>query len=430
MTAQTQQLSYDRFFQPVVLLRVNDADADDLVHRMSAFEVHEEERRSTKITCTFEMFDPVDSSQESRYNFAENSPIEDTRLWPGAIWEVRWGYFSDMSDVLAVRVTHFKPSFKSDGTATVQVFLHDRQVQINRDTRSENYGRRQSSEIAGIIAARYGLELNAEDSNDVRRRDYIQPATVGDITYLQSLAQRIGFVCFVESNILHYHRPDFESPPLLSLYWYGAEGGRQGAQILQSFEPEVKEARRRQTRVAGGDADESGEEGETSTDGGGSNQADYVSLDFANRRVTRASPEEAAVTEETPEEDRELRRRQAQAQQRRFLRSVNKADIVCLGSSQLRRDKNVSVFGVGVQLSGTWHIRESTHTLAQGGQYTTKCKIRRGAHNARNPNQENEETSNQDQDAQGESGSPDSVTLDFGNRQVVQQPSQSRGDPE
>lgn len=431
MTRRTQQISYDRFFQPVVLLRVNGEDADDLVMRMGNFEVHEDEKRATKVKVTFEMFDPVDSSPTDRYNFTEESLIEDTRLWPGATWEIRWGYFSDMSDVLGVRVTHFKPNFKADGTAIVQVFLHDRQVRLNRDTRSTNYGRVQTSDIAARIAQRYGLDLNSEDSNDVRRRDYIQPANVGDITFLQTLAQRIGFVCFVEGNVLHYHRPDFESPPLLHLYWYGAEEGGQGAQVLQTFEPEVKENRRRRTRAAGGDAEEDG--AEDSEDGGGSNQGDTISFDFANLRVNRERTM-PATTEETPEEDRQLRRRAAEAQQRRFLRGVNKANISCLGSPQLRRDKNICVLGVGVQLSGTWHIRESTHTLNSGGQYMTKCKIRRGAHNARNPNQENQDQDNQDQgnqdqEAAEESGSADGIVFDFAGLQVVNRPSQSRGDP-
>jgi len=361
-------ISYDRYHQPIVLVRVNNASADDLVERMGQIEIHEDERRATKVTISWTLANASDNDIDGVADW-EGTLIDDERCQPGSVWQIRWGYLDNLSDLITVKVLYFEPDFPESGHAKLKLYLTDRQVHINRDSNSRNWGRISSSEIAERIASRHGMEVNTEDSNDTRQRAYVQAATEPDIQFLQRLGARIRFLCYVENNVLHYHRAEWETPAVVELTWYGGDPYA----ILQSFRPTIGENIARRLRSTNeGDSAESENGGDAQ-----SNLGTYIEVDTNDASV--AKREDAARNEPTSEENESLRQRGAHAAQRKLLEAVREAQASCLGTPVLRRNTNVLVGGVGRDLSGMWHVKESTHTLTDQGAYRTRCKVKRGA---------------------------------------------------
>ena len=392
---------YIRVFQPVVLMRIDGESADDLVSQMGEVRIKESTKHNTQVEVEFPIAsfgfeDSPGTLGQTPFDF-RNTLLDDPRLQPGALWDLRWGYFDDISPTLSVIVTHFSPRYPQDGNVSITVYAQSKGVTVGKDTRAQNWGRVQSSEIANQIAQRYGLNPNTEDSNDARSRAFMQPAGVSDMEFLQRLARRIRFVCYVESGVLHFHRPDMESAPALELTYYTGDPNS----ILQAFYPEVKQIPRRRTKQQGSsDEDNSSEEDSASDDTQNSLGTDIPFDATARHWWVEPGKELAAENQPTPEVDQKARQRVAQSRQRDLLERVNKAKAEAIGTPRLRRDTNVKVLGVGPQMSGVWHVRESTHILGGGG-YRVTMNLRRGAvpHVPRKQGSDVEETQGNDQDA-------------------------------
>lgn len=354
-------LDYDRLRQPVILLKVDGEDADDIVSDMLSITISESNRRLVEVTAVFPIIEPSADF--------EGSLIMDPRCQPDAIWNLRWGYFDDMAEDV-FRVMEFSPDFREDGSVVMSMKLSSRGATMARDTESYSWGNVQTSEIALEIANRYGLYPDIEDSDDRRTRDraYVQPATVTDLQYLLSLAERINFVCYVENDVLHYHRPATDEAPVLELNWYYGENNA----IVRSFKPKIRAPRARTTRAANAHGESS-----ESTDGGRDTSHGGYSIDLVEVRSSRRTASQIMV----PEEDRRNVTRRADARQRHLLERSNEGTITTVGQPRLRKNRNVLINGVGAQLSGIWHVHESEHTFSAAGGYSTEAKLRRGAAN-------------------------------------------------
>jgi len=328
--------SYDRVFQPIILVRVDGEDADDLVFHMESLDVHDELKKAMEATIVFEAQDPEPGLR--------GSLIEDERLQPGANWEIRWGYLTDLSRTRRFLVTHFIPDFRLDGSLKVTLFLHSKGARLNRDTKSRNWGRVNTSDIARRIASRYGLAADIEISNDRRNRAYVQPTGTPDLVYLQKLAAKINFVSYVDGEILVYRRPRTDETPLIELVWYG--GGP--TEIMQSFRPEIKAVPRRKSKVNGPDDKNNKKKSSQSRTGGNADSAlgKIVTFDATHRSFWES--EGTGGNSSTPETDSRKRKRDADAKQKKLLERANKATITCLGTPRLHYDLACVFSSIGI----------------------------------------------------------------------------------
>lgn len=362
-------------FQPIMYLRVNGVDSDDILASAMECKIKGATKGgySAEITLTLlENGGPYALS-------AKGVSTDDARIQPGATWEIRWGYRSNvipkLSKTLRLAVTHYKPSYPETGDPKLILYLSGKNVRINRDSRAKNWGRIETYKIAQQIAERYGMDLDAEQSFDARRQGFTQPADIGDFEFLQKLAARIRFVCYVDGNTLHYHRPDMESAPTHELnYMRGDPVG-----TLLNFEPEVKEMPRQRTNAQGDSADEPTGSNRAAEQG----EQNHLGVRLMVHWTTMATWAEReqtpiAVSEATPETEPEVQRRIAQARQRGVLERAVKARATVIGDPTLRIDTNVTIRGVDKYLDGVWHVREEEHTLSSDGRYTTTLDLRRG----------------------------------------------------
>lgn len=402
-------MTYANMFQHLVLLRVDGSDADDLLQLAGRVEIQESTRRLDEVKIDFPIYDPGVDFRDTL--------LEDPRCQPGAEWDIRWGYIDDMASK-QVRVTHFQPEFGEDGVPRMTLFLHSRGSVAARGARGYHWGNIATADIAWEIASRYGFDVDIEESSDRRSRGhgYTQPSNISDIQYLLSLAQRIHFVCYVDGNTLHYHRQRSDYAPVLELGWYAG----QPSGILKSFNPTVKETRADSARAAGEPTPGTTATSASSTDGGTETSHGGHIINLYNLQVYAEEEEDEGATVATPESDPTNRRRHAEARRRQQLERVNEGTIACLGTPRIRRDTNVLLFGVGRQLSGVWHVEESTHTLDLNG-YSVDAKVKRGAHEDRvRPGAEADGTANNSTAAAAEEGAPADIAVNLVNLQVFE----------
>lgn len=386
-------LTYDETMQAKFLLRVNGEDASDISYRISSVKIKEGSRKGLVLDVSISGLNP------EHINF-EDDLIDDRRLYKGAKWNVRWGYLQDLSGITQFIVNSMEPDFAESGALTIKVSLVGKDWYMGRESSACNWGRVNSSDIARQIATRHGFtSVIIEDSNDARAsRAYIQPANVSDFEYLQQLGRRIGFVCYIDSNTFVYRTEDWDSSPHLELAWYSGDPNSR----LLSFKPEVKEAKNGSTRANGDSKDGTQDTKDDAVDAlgrrvtvDGHGNQNYVE---GNRRavtVDRERPtntpqfarDEEGVCREVPtaEEEPPARRRIAAVKQTNALEGVNAATAKTLGTPKLRKDTNVLITGVGVKLSGVWHITDVDHDLGDDGKYNCTLKLKRGPHVKRRP---------------------------------------------
>lgn len=358
--------SYERVFTPLLLVKVDNQDATDLVRLIARCEIDEDERRDTEVVMDFSHTDPP------QVNF-ENSLIEDPRLQNGARWTIRWGYFDDMSEPLSLVVSHYEPDFQSSGNLPLRVILNSTGSRARRDSAPHNWGRVNTSDIARSISTKYNFRMDIQDSNDRRNTAYIQPADKNDMRFLQELAQRINFVCYVDGETLVYRESTARTNPIMELAWYYGDPTTR----LLSFKPEIKEPRAQTTRTTTTDeqGNASGNSTQTSDQPG---LGTHVRMDATSRSIfNRPGMNPHACVEPTPEPPAAARRI-ARAEQHKVLEEANTGEITAIGTPLLRRDRNVTLTGIGRQLSGVWHLSTSKHVLTDVS-YIVSAKVKRGA---------------------------------------------------
>ena len=363
-------ISYEEVGQSRFMLKVNGQDADDVVSVVKSAKIEEGSRKGLVLDVTVSCLNPAEA------NFA-NSLLEDPRLYIGAKWDVRWGYLHDMSPLTKFIVKNFEPDFPESGGVSAKLSLVGKDWYMGRESSARNWGRVNSSDIAHQVANAYSFRnMVIEPSNDVRARAYVQPSNVSDFEYLQQLARRINFVCYVDSDTFYYRAEDWDSSPHLELAYYAGDP----VSRLISFKPEVKEPPRARTRVSGDNADDDSENKDESVATDNRNHGGNVIVNGHDLTVHRAP--DAATEENSAEEEAPARRRIAEARQRNALENSNIGSAKTLGTPKLRRDTNVLLTGIGTILSGVWHITDVTHDIIQNGkcQYTCTLKTKRGAH--------------------------------------------------
>lgn len=348
--------SYAEMFQPVLLAQVEGQTATDILDRVKKFDLHEDNKLATEIRLDIHGLGP-------ELDFVD--VLEDPRLQPGANWAFRWGYFDALSEKVSALVTHFEPKFLPNGSISVVLHLHAQSTRLGRDTKSQNWGRVDTSTIAKRLAAKYRLKAQVTSSGDRRRKAWIQPAKVTDIAYLQMLARRIGYVVYVEGRTLVYQPERDAAAPVMSLAWYGAGDH----EILQAFSPKVKALPRRRTKAGSGvgTADAADAKG---------TMGKVVAVDATHRSHYVAAG--VAGHEQTTERDTKNRKKILDTKQKRLLERANTATADCLGTAGLRRGQVVNIQNVGRQLSGNWKIKGSRHVISNE-VYKTTLELKRAA---------------------------------------------------
>lgn len=233
-------LGFDELRNPVVLIRINGEPAEELERRRLDFTFTQKFRKRDECRMTFRDTDRALS----------NGAL----LQPGDVWEIRWGYYGDMSRVRVLTLKSWKPNYDANAPKVSITFRVTRGRTSKKGSSKKarygsepehtfsprNWGVIQSSEVAKKIARRHRLKFKGNKSEDANKNaPFLQPGNMSDFEYLQQLAADIDFECFVEDGTLFYREKPYTEAPRRVLWYHPTEGET----YLLSFQPDVKIAK-------------------------------------------------------------------------------------------------------------------------------------------------------------------------------------------
>jgi len=142
--------------------------------------------------------------------------VDDARL---AVWNrvaIRAGYPGHQDTLIDGYVTHIHVSISGSGREESYLELTgmDASVVLDLEDRQIAWSNKKDSDIAQVIFAAYGLTWEVEDTQVLhgdRLATVLQAET--DIRFLQRLAARNGFECYIKDGRGYFRTANLEQPP-------------------------------------------------------------------------------------------------------------------------------------------------------------------------------------------------------------------------
>lgn len=202
----------------LVTLSINGARQDDLLADIAELEIEEH----VESTDVFRVRIAVTVQADGTWRH-----LDDARL---AVWNrlaIHAGYPDDHDTLIDGFITHVNVALSGSGAedSFVELTGGDASVAMDLEDKQVAWANKRDSDIAREIFASYGLAREVEDTqllHDDRVATILQAET--DIRFLQRLAARNGFECFVRGNTGYFRSPDLQTPPQKPLaVQFGAE---------------------------------------------------------------------------------------------------------------------------------------------------------------------------------------------------------------
>lgn len=374
---------------PLFLLKAGNKLSEDIAADVTKFEFNDDEKKNAQLKL-------VVANRGLKY-------LDDDRFREGVNFEVRWGYVNDISDVFKAYIVRAKPVFPQDGVPTIEMVAFDVRREMNKRGQPKNWGPVQSSDVAREIATRYGLQADIEDSMDNRKNDRLQPASMTDIQYLQSLASPINFDCYVEGDTLHFHHKRYELSPSLVFWYYSDARG-----TLLDFSPEIDTSKPPGQGKTGADTKTGAAHKKSATDADTGTKLGRVTINAGDAKVGDVQNDPTVlvgigeypygktysmvadigamnkyyIEKATAEHDAKVAAIHAVADRQKVDMSAVKASATIVGTPRLKAKQNIRIEGVGRTYSGVWRVESVVHTISADNQtYVCKLKLTRNALN-------------------------------------------------
>lgn len=129
--------------------------------------------------------------------------IEGTQF--GLNQEVELGAYGSGSQPLVLlkgSITAVEPTFSADGSAQYIIRGYDRSFQLYRERHTKTYVNMRDSDIAQAIAQEAGLTANIEQTPLIY--EHLYQSNQSHLSFLRERAWRIGYLCFVRDETLHF----------------------------------------------------------------------------------------------------------------------------------------------------------------------------------------------------------------------------------
>jgi phage protein D len=149
--------------------------------------------------------------------------LDDERLRSWNKVEIDAGLENTLEPLITGHITHVKPTFDPDPTRCVlEVWGLDRSVLLDREDKLVAWPNKKDSDIAADIFDAYGFSSEIQDTevvHDESSSTVIQRET--DWQFLNRLARRNGFECYVERSMGYFGERNRRHPPqaLLALHF-------------------------------------------------------------------------------------------------------------------------------------------------------------------------------------------------------------------
>ncbi|MFB6364467.1 phage late control D family protein [Paenibacillus elgii] len=132
---------------------------------------------------------------------------QEVRIFLGYAPEPNWWSVDDLVHVFTGKIDGISPSFRN--SMTCKIIGRDYSAPLIDTTFTVAYAARTSSQIAKMLAGKYGLKLNITDTSEIIERDMYQNRKEWEV--LQALADLEGFICHVDKDKAFHFGPRQES---------------------------------------------------------------------------------------------------------------------------------------------------------------------------------------------------------------------------
>jgi phage protein D len=260
-------------------------------------------------------------------------------------------------------ITSLEPSFRV-GSSTIEVRGYDRLHRLRFGRNRRTFVDMKDSEIASQIASERGLSADLKDTGT--KHPYLFQNNQSDLEFLLYRAKRIRYEVFVNDKTL-YFRPAQENDSVsmfleyrvdiddfsvkLSARYEGSEFVVRGWDFMKKEPLSAKAQKGNEISLMS--AKESGMKMTESAFGAFSSaMVDEYLVDTADAEKVAIARYNTQLVESVTGEGR------------------------CAGIPELRAGKTIEIKGVGRRFSGTYYVTATTHSIDDGGYYTS-FKVRR-----------------------------------------------------
>lgn len=365
-----------RFFPPICFLEADGELASDLIPFIKSFEFSDEHKKPDQVKIVF---------INDGFRFTD-----DTRLAEGVTFRVRWGYPTLLSETLIVRVQKVAPAFPKSDFPTITLISWDARIDMSYQSSSKNYGAVSSAQVARVLAKKWNLKEDIEESNDGSKVEMAQPSNMSDLAYIVKLADKIHFRFDIVGETLVFKKHGFDDAPELEYtYFVDREG------VVLAFEPEIKEKKLK------------GKLKVTTTDPK-TGKTETAESKPQNAKESRRGVKDGGkiaekvirgVTPSTPEANK-VAAIQAGGSKDKIDLDADKAKLEVVGDPRLRKGKVVQVNGVG-RYSGNWYVAKTKHAFGSNQFYKTEATVQRAPLNDKKTTD-----NNKNKNADGTNGNP------------------------
>lgn len=149
--------------------------------------------------------------------------LDDERF---SVWNqiiINAGFENGTEELISGYITHIRPCFYSEpSNCSLEIWGMDGSILMDRKEILKEWTNKKDSDIASEIFSFYGFKPEVDDTeiiHDEAISTIIQRET--DMQFLQRLAVRNGFECFVDGSTGYFHKPriDQQPQPLLAVHF-------------------------------------------------------------------------------------------------------------------------------------------------------------------------------------------------------------------
>jgi phage protein D len=292
--------------------------------------------------------------------FAFGSPVEIYMGYKGSKTK------PELDMLLKGFVTSVSTSFPASGLPQITVGGFDLSYCMTKGKESRSWSDATDSTAVADVAKAYGLTAKVEDTRV--KHPTIQKSTESDQQFLDKLAERNGYELYTFDQTLHFKPPESirktteSGQPIVTLEW-----GRG----LLSFTPEINISEQvTSVEVRGWDV------ANRSPIVGTAGQGKEPRRDGARRSggealQTCCREQEAPLKIRVPVFSQQEADLWAAAILKKRSEMFVQGSGESIGLPELRADTNIELLGLGRELSKTYYVEQTTHTINTSGYRTT-----------------------------------------------------------
>lgn len=295
---------------------------------------------------------------------------DDPDLRQGNILEVSWGYPGDLAAARQVVIKRIK------GFQILTVEGLAKSVLMNREQKMHAFIDMTRSEAVIDIANENGFRGNLlHVQGTAERVDCLNMTAETDARFLARLAQKEGFIFYVDHTGLHWHDRRFGNEPRRAFLWYREPGlkltgrgaiigqptvdsdlaGAIGRVKTKAFDPSSKKNR----SGTGSDSD-------TKRQVLGKEKEVYIDPTSGAKTVVMKRMSSSSVKHSAATSDQEAKR-EADVRYKRAERQRIKMSWSIVGDSGVSAKAVYQLEGIGERLSGNYYCNKALHTLDSNG---------------------------------------------------------------